>query len=75
VFTTIIEQLTHGTLVIIHKHYVRKEAAHAFFDGIRDRYMKQQLLTGGENKPNDVLKLKDANTADFRLEERRPDGI
>jgi hypothetical protein len=63
VFTTVIEQLTHGTLVRTHENYIRKEEVHAFFDGIKDRYMNQQLLIGGENTPSDTFKLKNANTA------------
>jgi hypothetical protein len=63
VFTTVIEQLTYGTLVRTHKHDILKEEAHAFFGGIKGRYMNQQLLIGDENIPSDAPKLKDANTA------------
>jgi hypothetical protein len=39
-----------------------KEAAHAFVDEIRDRYIKHQLLNGGDKTPSEIFKLEDANT-------------
>jgi hypothetical protein len=44
-------RLIHCALLRTQEHYIRKEAAHAFTDGIRDRYMKQKRLTGGEKTP------------------------
>lgn len=52
---TTIEQLTHRAHIGLPEYYIRKEAAHCFINGIRDRDMKQQLLMGGERTLSKAL--------------------
>jgi hypothetical protein len=48
VFLTVIEQLIHRALLKTHEYYNLKEAAQSFVDGLRERFMKRQLLIGDE---------------------------
>jgi hypothetical protein len=55
--------LAHRSLFRTHELYICKDAAHAFIDRIRDRYRKQQQLTGSVKTPSDAFQLSDANAA------------
>jgi hypothetical protein len=57
------EQLIHQVLLKTHEYYNLKEAAQLLVDGLRERFMKRQLLIGGEKTSSDDVEVKDANTA------------
>jgi hypothetical protein len=53
-----------------HEHYIDKEAAHAFVDGIRDRCTKHQRLTGSEETPSSWMTQKQQRKPSPDSEER-----
>jgi len=54
-FAAAVEQLPHRTLVGLPVAFIQTEAAHSFIDGVRDRKVKQNLLMGGDQTPNEAL--------------------
>jgi hypothetical protein len=52
---------SHHAIVRTHKHYIRNEAAHAFVDGIRDKYMKEHRLVESEKTGSEALQVEDSS--------------
>jgi hypothetical protein len=54
-FAAAVEQLARRVFVGLPVAFIQAQAAYSFIDGVRDREVKQHLLTGGDRALNQVL--------------------
>jgi len=54
-FTAAVEQVAHQALVGLPVAFIQTETAHSFFDGLRNRELKQRLLMVGDRTLNAAL--------------------